>query len=75
MYCGVMYLNEETQTYSGRHYTYKTDLDVKPFDRVIAPVGAKAEPKRAVVVEVDIAEDEIPEHIIPIIKEIKERDA
>ena len=47
MYIKVVYYNEKLKGYSGRGYTYKTDLELKEGDKVLVPVGNEQEGKRA----------------------------
>lgn len=55
----VRYYKEELNAYGGRDYIYKTDLDLKPYEKVFAPVGNPPEDKKALVTEVDLPEDTI----------------
>ena len=59
MYIKVVYYNEKLKGYSGRGYTYKTDLELKEGDKVLVPVGNDQEGKRALVVETDVPDSEI----------------
>lgn len=74
MIVGVMFLDEESRVFKGRHYSYYTDLSVKMLTRVLAPVGDKGEVKRACVVDLDIPITSIPKDIRPILKTITEYD-
>lgn len=58
MYVAVIYHNEVLHGYIGRSYTYKTSLDLKFGDKVIAPVG-DGEKKRAMVIGVNLDPSEI----------------
>ena len=72
MLCAVMYFNEEMNAYAGKAYTYYTKLPLKVFDAVLAPVGYKGEKKKAVVIDIDIPQETVPNDILKVLKEIKE---
>lgn len=55
MYVSVIYYSEKNNGYSGRGYTYKTDLPLKAGDKVLVPVGSQAELKRAMVVATHVS--------------------
>lgn len=73
-YVGVLYLNEESKMYTGRQYTYMTNLPLQNLDRVICPVGNRGELKRACVIDDNMPVELIPENIIPILKSITRYD-
>lgn len=52
----VRYYKEELKAYGGRDYTYKTELDLKPYEKVFAPVGDPPKDTKALVTEVGLPE-------------------
>lgn len=73
-YVSVLYLNEEAKTYTGRSYSYATNLPVRKLDRVLCPVGTKGEIKRACVIDDNVPIEMIPDDIVKILKVITEYD-
>lgn len=71
MYVRVMYYKPEANGYSGREYTYFTQMPLQEGDKVIAPTAKEPEQK-AMVTEVNISETEISPEWKDRIKEIKE---
>lgn len=55
MYVQVIYYNEKIKGYTGRSYTYRTDLELKESDKVLVPVGSQEELKRAMVVATHVS--------------------
>ncbi len=55
----VIYYNEKIRGYSGRGYTYRTELPLMEGDKVLVPVGNEQEGKRAMVIETNVPESEI----------------
>ena len=45
----VKYFNESIGAYSGAEYTYLSDIEVKPLEKVLVPVGEDGEMKKAIV--------------------------
>ena len=45
----VKYYNDRICAYSGAEYTYLSDIEVKPLDKVLVPVGNEGETKKAIV--------------------------
>lgn len=74
MLCSVMYYDPLAKAFCGKAYTYYTKLPLKVFDAVLAPVGYKGEKKKAVVIDIDIPQESVPNDILKILKEIKETD-
>ena len=72
MYVSVVYYNDRIGGYSGRNYTYRTNMNLKSGDKVMASVGS--ENKRAMVIAVDIPESEIDPAWADKIKEITSYD-
>ncbi len=59
MICKVKYYKPQSNGYAGAAYTFRTNLPfLKVGDKVLAPAGSE-EPKRAIVVEVDLPESAI----------------
>ena len=74
MFVKVKYYDSEIKGYAGVQYTYKTDLALEPYTKVIAPARGRngIEMKKALVVEINVPEWEVnPEWEL---KEIKEFD-
>lgn len=69
MYVSVIYHNDKIKAYSGRGYTYKTELPLVSGDKVLVPVGTSEE-KRAMVLDVDLPESSINPEWADKIKEI-----
>ena len=59
MYVSVIYHNDVLHGYVGRSYTYRTELDLKPGDKVLCPVSGEREQKRAMVVGINLDPSEI----------------
>ena len=74
MYCKVIYYNDSAKGYTGRSYTYSSGLDLKVGDKVLCPVGASQEMKRAMIVETDVPDSEIDPVWADRIKEIMDYD-
>lgn len=70
----VKYFNDKIKAYSGAEYTYKTDLDLKPYEKVLAPVANSAEPKRAIVTSINLPTSVISPSWADRVQKIKERD-
>ena len=68
----VLYYDSLMNAYAGRAYTYRTNLPLKPFQKVLAPTPDGD--KKALVVEVDLPESVIDEAFADRVKEIKELD-
>ena len=74
MFVKVKYLDASLNAYAGIEYTYKTNLVLEPFTKVLAPVRGRdgIETKKALVTQIDVPEWEVnPEWEL---KEIKEFD-
>ena len=72
MYVSIVYFDPASNSYVGREYTYRTELPLLPYQKVIAHT-AKGN-KKALVVRVDVPETELDKSWIDRIKEIKESD-
>lgn len=74
LFVKVKYFNEEIGGYAGVQYTYKTNLALTEYMKVLAPVRGRdgIEMKKALVTEINVPEWEVnPEWEL---KEIKEYD-
>lgn len=69
----VLYHKAELSGYGGRAYTFKTNLPLKPMQKVLVP-SMDGEKKKALVVEIDVPETEIDPEWAYRLKEIKEMD-
>ena len=74
MYCKVLFHNHKAGGFSGRIYTYSTQLDLKVGDKVLCPIAKESEPKRALVTEINVPESEIEDSWRDRIKEIRDYD-
>lgn len=72
MIVSVIYYDEKLNAYGGREYTYRTELPLIPFQKVLAPT--KDGLKKALVVEVDLPESVIQKEWADRVKEIREVD-
>ena len=54
----AMYYKPWQKGYSGRAYTFRTNLPLQPGDHVLAP-GSEADEKPAMITEVDLPESVI----------------
>ena len=70
----VKYFNDKIKAYLGAEYTYKTDLDLKPYEKVLAPVANSTEPKRAIVTSINLPTSVISPSWADRVQKIKERD-
>lgn len=59
MFVNCLFYKDEAQGYSGRAYTYRTELPLKVGDKVLLPVRGD-EPKRGMVVMVHLNEPKFP---------------
>lgn len=59
MICTVKYYDDNAGAYAGREYTYRTDLELYPLVKVIAPVGNPPEMKKAIVIKTNLPESVI----------------
>lgn len=73
MIVSVIYYDHKISGYAGREYTYKTELPLKPFQKVLVPV-ADGTKKRALVTNVDLPDSVIDPSWSNRVKEIKEYD-
>ena len=74
MFVKVKYFDASLNAYAGVQYTYKTNLAVAEYMKVLAPVRGRdgIEMKKALITEVDVPEWEVnPEWEL---KEIREYD-
>ena len=71
----VIYKNDLVGGFTGRAYTYKTELPLNEGDIVLAPVANEDELKRALVVETDVPETEIDPSWADRVKSITQYDA
>lgn len=74
MICRVKYLNDKIKAYSGAEYTYKTDLDLKVYEKVLVPVAGSNELKKAIVTSVNLPTSVISPSWADRVKKITERD-
>lgn len=72
MYVSIVYFDPESNSYVGREYTYKTELPLEPFNKVICPTYQGN--NRGLVVRINVPETEIDPAWSDKIKEIKEYD-
>ena len=72
MIVSVIYFDEKMNGYGGREYTYRTELPLAPFQKVLAPTIDGL--KKALVVEVDMPESVIQKEWADRVKEIREVD-
>lgn len=72
MIVSVIYFDEKMNAYGGREYTYRTELPLALFQKVLAPTIDGL--KKALVVEVDLPESVIDPAWADRVKEIKEID-
>ena len=74
MYVKVKYYKDDLSGYGGREYTFKTELPLIPYQKVLVPSN-DGDPKKALVTEVNLDESEIiGQPWANQIKEIKEID-
>lgn len=73
MIVGIKYLKDGA-FYGGPNYNYTTALPLQGNDKVMVAVGKNNEMKRAIVTRVNVPEEEVPAHILPLLKEITEYD-
>ena len=66
-----MYYNELTRSYCGKEYTYKTELPLKLFQKVLVPVSGGGK-KKALVVDIDLPESVVDPAWADKLKEITE---
>lgn len=50
----VKYFNDGIGAYSGAEYTYLSDIDVKPLEKVLVSVGDGGETKKAIVTQTNL---------------------
>lgn len=74
MFCKVIYYSDAAKGYTGRQYTYSSDLDLKAGDKVLCPIGASQEGKRAMITEVNVPESEVSDEWRDRIKSITSYD-
>lgn len=68
MLVNIRYYKPLHKAYAGNAFTYRTSLPLNVGDKVMAPT--KGGDKRAMVVEVNVPESRVDEHILPLLKEI-----
>lgn len=68
MLVNIRYYKPLHRAYAGNTFTYRTSLPLNVGDKVMAPT--KGGDKRAMVVEVNVPESRVDEHILPLLKEI-----
>ena len=73
MFVKVKYHKDELNGYGGREYTFRTDLPLKLYQKVLVPSN-DGEPKKAVVTAINVPDTEIDPSWANRIKEIKELD-
>jgi len=72
MIVSVIFHDGATDTYGGRSYTYRTELPLKQFEKVLCPTYKGL--KKGLVTRVNVPETEIDPAWADRVKEIKERD-
>ena len=72
MLVSVLYYNTKISGYAGREYIYKTELPIKLFQKVIAPVPDGK--KKALVVDINLPESSVDSTWANKIQEITEID-
>lgn len=70
----AMYFKPNLNGYSGRAYTFRTDLPLKAGDKVLAPSG-EGDLKKAIITEVDLPESAIDPAWADRVKRITKYDA
>ncbi len=74
MICKVMYRKYmngmDSGFYGGMEYAFKTELPLKHGDKVLVPSGSDNEPKRAIVVDIDVDPNTIEDWVLKILKPI-----
>lgn len=50
----VKYWNDRISAYTGAEYTYLSDIDVKPLQKVLVPVGSEGEIKKAIITAINL---------------------
>lgn len=73
MLVSVLYYNDNLKGYSGRKYTYRTELPLAVFQKVIVPV-ADGSKKKALVTDVDLPESTVDPAWADKLKNITELD-
>ena len=68
MLVNIRYYKPLHKAYAGNAFTYRTALTLAVGDKVMAPT--KGGDKRAMVVEINVPESRVDEHILPLLKEI-----
>ena len=68
----VLYYDEMAHGYGGNEYTYRTELPLQPFQKVLAPTVDGL--KRALVTQINLPESAIKPEWADRVKEIKELD-
>lgn len=69
----VKYWKDDISAYGGKDYTFKTELPLVPYQKVLVPAvdGSK---KKAIVTRVAVSDSEIDPEWIDRLKEITELD-
>ena len=73
MLVSVLYYNDSVGGYSGRSYTYRTELPLEVFQRVVVPV-ADGSKKKALVTEINLPESVVDPSWADKLKSITELD-
>lgn len=73
MLVSVLYYNDNLKGYSGRKYTYRTELPLTVFQKVIVPV-ADGSKKKALVTEINLPESVVKPEWADKLKNITELD-
>lgn len=73
MYVKCIYFKNDMNAYAGREYTFRTELPLIPYQKVLVP-SSDGELKKALVTEINVPESEIQKEWADRIKEIKEID-
>ena len=72
MYVSVQYFDEQANAYGGKSYTYKTDLPLVPYQKVIVPTY-KGD-KKAIIKEINLPDSCVEEAWKDKLKTISEVD-
>ena len=59
MFVTVQYFKEQFNAYAGKEYTFKTDLDLVEFQKVLVPTNKKGEFKKALVRRINVKWEDI----------------
>lgn len=74
MICRVKYWNPSISAYSGAEYTYLSDMDLKPMQKVLVPAGYENEVKKAIVTAVNLPMSVVSPAWADRLKKVKDYD-